>query len=115
MADLRTPRLWLHDHRATMTGTRNYPPQTKHRRPTTRKFWIWQDMTMSYAGYKSYRWGRWELHPWRWCCTFCDPPAFGMLVKRGAFERIINQSMPRHFQHREMHHRHVAREHPSCR
>jgi hypothetical protein len=77
-----------------------YPPSTGYRRPAVRRFYVWEDRCITY-GYSEGKWGR---HPWRWCCTHCDPPAFGFRAKAGAFEAIMAH-MPRHFQRRAAHHR----------
>jgi hypothetical protein len=88
------------------------PPSTGHRKPTVRKFYIWQERHISYAGTSRYSEGRWERHPWRWLCTFCDPPAAGFRARRGAFQAIIQTSMPKHFEHRQAHHAWAARKPP---
>jgi hypothetical protein len=88
------------------TSLRN-PPSTKYQRPIERKFFIWRD--------RSICWGKaWaddhnrEERPWRWCCTFCNPPSYGFRCKKGAWQAIINTSMPRHFFVRQDHHHWVA-------
>jgi hypothetical protein len=77
------------------TSHRN-PPQTGYHRPTERKFYVWQDQFNSYGGYSAYADGRWGLHPWRWMCTMCDPPAYGFRARRGAYHAIMTQVMPDH-------------------
>jgi hypothetical protein len=84
------------------------PPSTGYKRPKAAKFYVWQDRLLDYSGYGAYRQGRWERHPWRWLCTYCDPPATGFVASKGAFERIMRTSKPRHFEHRRSHHRYVA-------
>lgn len=90
------------------TSQRN-PPSTGHHRPTERKFYVWQDRFIYYGGYRTYREGRWGRHPWRWMCTFCDPPAYGFRARQGAFNAIITKTMPRHFAVRHYHHEWAAR------
>lgn len=90
------------------TSQRN-PPSTGYQRPTERKFYIWEDRHISYSGYSSYAEGKWGPHPWRWLCTICDPPAYGFRARRGAYQRIIAQTMPRHFAVRRYHHEWAAR------
>jgi hypothetical protein len=91
------------------TSTRN-PPSTNYQRPKKRKFFIWRDRCISYSG-DSYavRHG-WERSPWRWCCTFCNPPTYGFRSKQGAWHAIMTISMPRHFAVRQGHH-HWAESH----
>jgi len=84
-----------------------YPPSTGYRRPPKRKFYVWRDRAISYRHYRQYP-EDWELHPWRWCCTLCDPPAFGFRARKGAFEAVMTISMPHHFYRRRAHHRWAA-------
>jgi len=86
----------------------HYPPATGYERPQVRRFWIWEDRTISYRDGTARRRG-WGQHPWRWCCTFCDPPAFGFRAREGAWQAIVTISMPRHFRVRYCHHQYVAR------
>lgn len=88
------------------------PPSTGYQRPAERRFYIWQDRRMDYRGYSAYREGKWGRHPWRWLCTYCDPPASGFQARSGAFQRIISTSMPKHFERRQAHHRWAARKPP---
>lgn len=90
-----------------MSAARRNPPQTNYQRPTERKFYIWQDRHIDYSGYGQYQHGKWGRHPWRWMCTYCEPPSTGFLASKGAFQRIIKTSMPQHFKHRRSHHRYV--------
>jgi hypothetical protein len=86
------------------------PPSTGHARPAERKFYVWQDRCIKY-GDKFAEARGWELRPWRWLCTMCDPPACGFRVKKGAWEKIMTVSMPHHFRVRGQHHKHVATTH----
>jgi len=83
------------------------PPSTNYERPTERKFYVWQDRHLNYGQAFAERHG-WERYPWRWLCTMCDPPVGGCRVKKGAWKKIIETSMPRHFFVRGQHHKHVA-------
>jgi hypothetical protein len=89
-----------------MTSWR-WPPSTRHERPEERRFYIWQDPHIDYSDGFARNHG-WERRPWRWCCTLCDPPACGFQVKKGAWNRIMTSTMPRHFRVRQGHHRHTA-------
>lgn len=82
------------------------PHQTRYERPQTAKFWIWKDTSIRYGAWFAREHG-WDTSPWRWCCTFCEPPSYGFRVKQGAYLAIINGAMPRHFERRHAHHRHV--------
>lgn len=70
-----------------------YPPATGHERPLRAGVWVWCDLAITYPRYAARR-GR---HPWRWCCTHCDPPASGFRSSPGAWELIMTVSLPRHF------------------
>lgn len=94
------------------TSTRN-PPSTGYVRPTEHKFFIWQDRFIHYEDDFAYK-RNWETHPWRWCCTLCDPPSYGFRAKRGAWRAIIDISMRRHFLVRHYHHEHVLKTHKLC-
>jgi hypothetical protein len=85
----------------------HWPPSTGYTRPTERKFYIWQDRLTRRDPVFAARRG-WGIYAWRWCCTLCDPPAFGHQVRAGAQQRILNQTMPRHMFVRQAHHKHVA-------
>jgi len=89
------------------TSTRN-PPSTNYQRPTERKFFIWRDRCLEHDERYMQKYNL-ERAPWRWCCTFCDPPSYGFRSKLGAWQAIINTSMPRHFFVRHYHHQHAAR------
>lgn len=92
------------------TSTRN-PPSTGYRRPTERKFYIWQDRFIYWGKGWSRSHNR-DERPWRWMCTLCEPPSYGFRCKKGAWLAIMTISMPRHFAVRHYHHEHVRREHP---
>jgi hypothetical protein len=83
------------------------PPSTGYERPTVRKFYVWRDRHVRYGS--SGRRHGWGESPWRWMCTFCDPPSIGFRARAGAWQAIIGTSMPRHFEHRKSHHQWVAR------
>jgi hypothetical protein len=81
-----------------------YPPSAGYRRPTERKFYVWQDRFIAHG------WNRgWEKHPWRWCCTMCEPPSFGFRSRRGAWAAIMTVSYPRHMFVRGQHHAWAAK------
>lgn len=83
------------------------PPSTGYTRPAERKFYVWQDRRAAFDDSFAERHG-WEKHPWRWLCTLCDPPTEGYRVKKGAWEKIMTVSMPRHFKVRDSHHKVMA-------
>lgn len=88
------------------TSTR-YPPSTGYRKPTKRKFYVWEDRHIIYGN-----WGLqhgWTWHPWRWCCTLCEPPAFGFRA-RGGYAAVM-AFMPHHFARRQAHHDWTRRNH----
>lgn len=84
------------------------PPSAGYERPLERKFYVWQDRVISYGTRFAAERGR-EVHPWRWLCTMCDPPVAGFRCQKGAWEKIMTVSMPRHFLVRHYHHAWVAR------
>lgn len=83
------------------------PPSTNYEKPVERKFFVWQDRHIAYGPEGAEKHG-WELHPWRWMCTLCEPPTRGFRSKKGAWEKIMTVSMPQHFRARKYHHAHVA-------
>lgn len=88
------------------TSFRN-PPSTNYERPTERKFYVWQDRAICWSEEFARKHDR-ERHPWRWLCTFCDPPTAGFRTRKGAFNSIMTSSMPRHFFVRRAHHKWAA-------
>lgn len=91
--------------------SRRNPPSTDYQRPTVRRFYIWQDRHIVYERRFAEHRG-WGQQPWRWMCTFCDPPSYGFRSRKGAWAAILNTSMPRHFRVKHYHHRRVARGEP---
>lgn len=81
------------------TSLRN-PPSTGYRRPQKRRFYVWRcRMTYRRPGHTF----------WRWCCTLCEPPAYGARTTSDAWYRIISQSLPEHMESRRGHHYYVYR------
>ena len=84
------------------------PPSAGYARPQKPGFYVWQDRHLTFPP-SMVRAGKRSAHPWRWLCTFCDPPVAGYRCRAGAWRSIIETAMPRHFFVRAQHHDWVAR------